>query len=375
MLVAVLLGVVLPATCAGQEQTPFDAEPEAAVPRRDDLERRRATMPTAPTQRVSISGGLLGTVQWIANDERARPSLLGAGSLDVNVIVRPAETVRLFMDAEGLIGPGPDQELGTLSRLNTDAERLEGRQKRLIIRELFLRMTWLDERVRFSIGKLDVGHYFDRNFFAEDETTQFLDQALINNPMLKPPPNGPGAAVRISVGDWRYALGVNAPDDVDGDLSGLPYIIGELGRRDIFPLRGHYRLWTRVSSVPEDRDRVTWGSGVSIDQPLTPEIGLFLRAGLSRSQGESLTSRAWSGGLSITPRWLHRPADQLGIGYTFQREPAGREELVETYYRATLAEWFSLVGNVQWLISGPNQVRGDRNRNVVIPGFRTLLLF
>jgi len=375
VLAALLLGLTLPATCAGQEEEGFGPVELVPKPSRDELNRRRPIAPTVPTNLVSINGNLLGTVQWIANDDRARPSVFGSGSLDVNVIVRPTPTIRLFLDAEGLIGPGPDQELGTLSRLQGEADRLEGRDKRVILRELYLQVSWLEERVRFSIGKLDVGDYFDRNVFAEDPVSQFLDLGLNNNPMLKAPPNGPGAALRVNVGDWRYAFGVQAPDDVDGDLSGVPFIIGELGRRDIFPLRGHYRLWARVGSVPDDRDRITWGSGVSIDQPLTPEIGIFLRAGLSRAQHESLTSHAWSFGLSITPSRLGRTADRLGIGYTFQRETAGREELVEVYYQAVLAGWFSLIANVQWLVTGPNQVTGERNRNVVIPGLRTLLLF
>lgn len=283
--------------------------------------------------------------------------------------------MRLFLDAEALGGPGPDAELGTLSRLNKDADRLEGRDGRVIVREAFLRVSWLDEHVRFSVGKLDVSHYFDRNFFAEDETTQFLDTALLNNPMLKAPPNGPGAAVRVSVADWRYAFGVHAPDDVGGDLSGRPFVIGELGRRNILPLEGHYRLWARAGSVPEDRARVTWGLGVSIDQLVAREIGIFVRAGLSRDQGEALTSYAWSGGFQVTPSWLGRPGDRLGAAFSVQRETAGREDVFETYYRASVTETLSLIASVQWLLSGPNQVTGATNRNVVIPGLRALFLF
>jgi len=340
-----------------------------------DIDRREATLPKSPTDFLVFNGALMGTLQWVANGDRAPGAVYGAGSVDLAVTVRPSETVRLFVDVEGLVGPGPDQRLGTLSRLNTDAERLEGRDKAIVVREAFLRLSWLDEHVRFSIGKLDVGHYFDRNFMAEDETTQFLDMALINNPMLKPPPNGPGAAVRTSVGDWRFAFGVHAPGDVDDDLSGLPYVIGEIGRRNIFPQRGHYRLWGRVSSVPEHRERVTWATGVSIDQVVTHEVGVFFRAGLSRSQGEDLTSHAWSTGVQITPTWLGRPHDRFGAGYSAQREPAGRERVVETYYNLALADWLFLIADVQWLISGPNQVTGGTNRNVVVPGLRALLLF
>ena len=368
LLGAALAAVVLASAATAQEADRFE-------PPRDELERRQARIAKPSSELVSINAALMSTVQWIAASNHAAGALFGAGSVDLNVTVRPREDVRLFLDAEALIGPGPDRQLGTLSRLNTDAERLEGAQKRLVIRELFLRLAWHEEHVRFSIGKLDVNHYFDRNFFAEDETTQFLDMALLNSPLLKPPPNGPGAAVRVSVGDWRYAFGVHAPGDFDGDVSGLPYVIGELGHRNVFALAGHYRLWARVSAVPEARDHVTWGVGVSIDQLVTPDLGVFLRASLARSDGQGLTSRAWSSGIQLAPTRLGRVADRFGIGYTFQHEPAGRERLVEAYYKLALADWMFFIGNVQWLISGPNQVTGGTNRNVVIPGLRGLVLF
>jgi carbohydrate-selective porin (OprB family) len=367
LLAAVVFTLARPETTA--------AQPLPVSGRADELDRRQLALPTSRADFLSINGSLLGTLQWIANGDRASSSAFGAGSVDLNVIVRPTDTIRLFLDAEALAGPGPDARLGTLSRVNTDAERLAGRDRTLIVRELFLRITWLDEHIRFSIGKLDVGHYFDRNFLAEDETSQFLDNALINNPVLRPPPNGPGAALRVSIEDWRLAFGVHAPGDVDDDLSGLPYLIGELGRRNIFAQRGHYRLWARVSSVPEQRERVTWATGVSIDQLVTADVGLFLRAGLSRSQGENLTSHAWSAGVQVTPAWLGRPRDRFGAGYSFQRESAGSERLVETYYNLALADWLFVIADLQWVISGPNTVSGGTNRNVVIPGVRALVLF
>jgi high affinity Mn2+ porin len=365
---ALALAVATPAF--GQESPP-------APPVGEDLDRRQPPLPRAEpeTGLVSISGTLRGAAQWLASAATAQGAVFGAGSLDLNAVVRPSDWARVFVDLEGLAGPGPDRVLGTLSRLNLDADRTEGREMKLVLREAWLRLAFQEGRVRFSIGKLDVTHYFDRNFFAEDETVQFLDTALLNDPMLKSPPNGPGAALRVSVGDWRYALGVHAPDDFDGDLSGMPYVIGELGRRNIVPLRGHYRLWARVGSVPEDRERVTWGTGLSVDQLVTADVGVFVRAGLSRSEGEDLTSRAWSTGVQVTPTWLDRGKDRFGVGYGFQREPAGREEVVETYYTLVLADWLSMTADLQWVVSGPNQVSGRRNRDVVIPGLRAVYQF
>src|SRR5438445_3649098 len=253
-----LLGLLVAAhaTCAAQEPTEASAVPK------DGLERRQALPPSPAT--VSINGALRGGVQWILDPPRGRDDPFGFGALDAVLSLRPSPNITALVDVEALAGPGPDQVLGTLSRVNAESERLqEDHDKRLWLREAWLRFQFLEGHVRFNIGKLDVTHYFDRNFFAEDETRQFLAGALLGDPMLRPPSNGPGASLRISQGDWRYALGVHGPGDFNEDLSGLPYVIFELGRRDILPLSGHYRWWTRVGSVPERRKAVTVGTGVN----------------------------------------------------------------------------------------------------------------
>lgn len=114
---------------------------------------------------------------------------------------------------------------------------------------------------------------------------------------------------------------------------------------------------------------------MGVDQLVTPTVGVFFRGGLSWSQGEKLTSHAWSAGLQLTPAWLGRGKDAYGIGYSEQHGPAGRERMVETYYRLALADWLFLIANVQWVVSGPNQVSGGVNRNVVVPGLRALVSF
>ena len=76
--------------------------------------------------------------------------------------------------------------------MNTDAETLGGQDEKLTAREVWLGLRFINDRLDFFVGKLDSTNYFDRNVFANDETSQFLNAALVNNPMLKQPPNGPG---------------------------------------------------------------------------------------------------------------------------------------------------------------------------------------
>ena len=376
LLLVSVAALAAPALGAAQETTKDAQEAEPESPARAALERRQTLPPPGPIPPAfSVNGALRGGVQWIVNPARAKDDVFGFGAFDLVLIGRPTPNVTLLADVEAIVGPGPDAALGSLSRVNQDAERLAGGDTRVFLREAWIRLQSADASIRFNVGKLDVQHYFDRNFFAEDETRQFLSAALSGNPMLAQPPNGPGTSLRISQDDWRYAFGVHAPGDVDDDLSGLPYVIAELGRRRIFSFAGHYRWWARVGSVPERRDDVTWGTGISVDQLVAAGTGVFVRAGLARREGESLTSHAWSAGVQHTPSWLGRAKDLMGAGYSFVRQPEGREHVAEVYYNVSLADCCAVIANVEWIVSGPNQVSGRRNRDVVVPGLRALILF
>src|SRR5207245_6310907 len=176
---------------------------------------------------------------WIVNPARAKDDVFGFGAFDLVLIGRPTPNVTLLADVEAIVGPGPDAALGSLSRVNQDAERLAGGDTRVFLREAWIRLQSADASIRFNVGKLDVQHYFDRNFFAEDETRQFLSAALSGNPMLAQPPNGPGTSLRISQDDGRYAFAVRAPADADDDLAALPYAIAALARRRRASFPGH----------------------------------------------------------------------------------------------------------------------------------------
>jgi hypothetical protein len=229
--------------------------------------------------------------------------------------------------------------------------------------------------LRLHGGKLDAPKFYDRNLFAEDETRQFLVNAFVNNPMLAPPPNSPGVNAQLTFGNWRYSVGAHALEEIDGDLSGLPFIAGEIARGEVFAAPGTYRWWARVSAVPDRRDDLTWGTGVSVDQIVVAGTGVFLRAGLSRTEGERLTSHAVSVGLQHAPTWIGRSRDTIGIAYGFQRTVEGGEHIAETYYHANVRDCCALIANVEWIFKGPNGVSGGRNRDVIVPGVRALIQF
>ena len=107
--------MVLPADVWGQE---WIVAPSPSP----DRDERAPRIAKPPEDLFSINGAFLGALQWIAKSDDAQGSVFGGSSLGVTVTVRPTHSTRIFLDLQGVIGPGPDQELGTLSRVNKRAD-------------------------------------------------------------------------------------------------------------------------------------------------------------------------------------------------------------------------------------------------------------
>jgi hypothetical protein len=350
---------------------------KSSVARRESIgEKIEAALQDVEAKKVTIGGAARGGVQQVINGRDGQNKLFGEGSFDLTFLYRPMVRTTLFVDVEAIGGPGPDRRLGSLSRVNADAETLGGQDEKLTVREAWLGLRFVRDRLDLFVGKLDPTNYFDRNVFANDETTQFLNAALVNNPMLKQPPNGPGVVTRWDAGrDLAFSLGVHAPNDLGKDLAGGPYVIGEIDVHSARLIDGNYRLWARASTLPSDHRRQTWAAGVSLDQRLTPQLGAFGRAGFSLIEGTSRTFYAASAGLQWTGPLWDRPRDRLGVGYSYQRDVPGIEQVAEAYYNMFLTDHLAVIGNVEWLITGPNQVTQKTNRDVIIPGVRATVGF
>jgi hypothetical protein len=350
---------------------------QSSVARRESIgEKIEAAIQDADARKVAINGSARGAIQQVANGKEGQNQLFGQGAVDLTLLYHPMARTTLFIDFEAIAGPGPDKKLGSLSRVNADAETLGDQDEKLTVREGWLWLQFLNDRLDFFIGKLDLTNYFDRNAFANDETTQFLNAALVNNPMLKQPANGAAVTLRWDAGrDLGFSLGGQSTHDLDEDLWSEPFVIGEIDYHSTFLIEGNYRLWVRVSSLADNQTQQMYGGGISIDQLLTPQFGVFVRAGVNQIESISRTFFATSGGLRwLGPLWT-RPRDRVGVGYSFQREVQGDEQVMEVYYNLFLTDFLSVIGNVEWLIHGPNQVSGGANNNVVIPGIRAVVVF
>ena len=189
-----------------------------------------------------------------------------------------AQNTLFFADIVGLSGAPPDSEIGTLTLLNGYTARLV-EQNSLNLREAWLRTEVFKNRLAITAGRLDLTNYFDANAFSNDESTQFLSDALVNNQMLGLTSNGTGVAAEYDPKNgFRLKFGLQQSNDEATNLSDSLFTLSEVGYTFTpFALpEGTYRVWFRTDNTADD---TLTAVGLSLDQKLTNAFGLFARYG------------------------------------------------------------------------------------------------
>jgi hypothetical protein len=352
-----------------QERTAFQKFKFAR--RQAIADRIGAAMEEEFGRRVQIGFSMTGSTQyvyhetgrsWVDPDTGAvmgkdtKERGYGVASADLLFLGRPATYVTMFMDVEAIGGAGPDEEFGTRAGLNADAGSLQSSDgvDRLQVREAWLQADHPDKLFALAAGKIDLTNYFDANAVANDETTQFLTSALVNNPALEQPVNGPGAVLTWNTfRDAYVSVASQSADDSGSRITDDAFSIGEVGYRStlLWGRPGHIRLWGRYAGGVKHSPK---GSGVSLDQMVTSRLTWFGRAGVAEKDHREDID-AWSTGFEWKGPLPARPRDRLGVGFTLQkadladRNARARDELLESYYSFHISEQMSASLHNQWL--------------------------
>ena len=140
-----------------------------------------------------------------------------------------AQNTLFFADIVGLSGAPPDAEIPTLTLINGYTARLVA-QNELNLREAWLRTEVFGNRLALTAGRLDLTNYFDANAFANDESTQFISDALVNNQMLGLAVNGTGVAAEFDAKNgFRLKFGFQQSNTDATNLSDSMFTLSEVG--------------------------------------------------------------------------------------------------------------------------------------------------
>jgi high affinity Mn2+ porin len=204
-------------------------------------------------------------------------------------------------------------------------------------------------RLVFTVGKFAITDVFDTNKYAHDPKRDFMNWALIDTGSLDYAGDAwgltYGAAVEWYQGDWTLRGGVfdlsTVPGSTDLDTSFQQFQwVGEIERR--YELWGHpgklavtgFLSRGRMGSFQDaiDLAQITGGpaniaavrkyqsrTGVSmnLEQEITPELGVFARAGVADGDVEPFDvtdiDRTVAAGLSLKSKQWGRPDDTFGL--------------------------------------------------------------
>ncbi|UCD48595.1 MAG: carbohydrate porin [Phycisphaerales bacterium] len=281
-------------------------------------------------------------------------------------------------DVGGIDAPA----VGNYFGVNADA--IEGEWGELS--ELWFEQALFDRTLLFRFGKIDLaGGFecrgceaaFDGNKYANDETTQFLNGALVNNPTIPFPDRTLGLALFGSPAEaWHLGLAVAARDDEDtswGSANDGVFAILEgtfLPRYEwVGPMaEGQYRAGVWYSA---DRNNDAVGGDqrgvyLSASQPVwcregnsedSRALSLFARAGWTDGPGAELAD-FWSFGAQYQGLWNPDGSDVLGIGLARGNfvhasdpdAPVGSETVWELYYNMPITSEIVLSPSVQYII-------------------------
>ncbi len=299
-------------------------------------------------------------------DTPADGSTYQLASTDIYFTAGLAQNTLFFADIVSLSGTPQDADDDEVAQTNGYGARLV-QQNDLSLREAWLMTEFWDQKLSLTIGRVDLTNYFDSNAAANDETTQFLSDALVNNPALGLSENGAGMAlVYDPKGTFALKVGYQQSTDAATNLSDSLYQLVEMDyRANPFHMgEGHYRVWYRKDNTGNSLNAY----GISFDQKLTASTTVFTRYGANDVDGDSEEDIHYSAGVQFNNGAGFNPGDAWGIGYAASDlANKDEEQLLESYYNLRIAEKLQLSFHLAYLAE---KTAGKETISYVVPGTR-----
>jgi len=341
----------------------------------------------------------------------------GSYDLELNVDMEKLAGLKggqVYALAEGGWSGGiDDSSVGSFFGANADAFG----DYAIALTQLYYEQALLNDRVRFRIGKIDLtGGFecrgcvasFDGNAFANDETFQFLNGALVNNPTIPFPDYGLGAVLYVEPVDGFYLSAGGADAQADFRETGFNttfhredqfFSIYEAGATPRLPsangwLQGAYRVGFWLDGVPRARfkdgrtrsddagfylsfDQMLYREkeGADVDDLSAQGLGAFARYGLTDGDVNEVRT-FWSAGLQYRGPLPGRDEDILAFGAAqgcLSKEAAFRashETAMEVYYSIRVTGWLRISPSAQYVFNA-----GGDGSDAVVVGMRAQMAF
>lgn len=311
-------------------------------------------------------------------------------------------------------GSAAESRLNLFSNVNRDSNETNSNMK---VTELWYEHNLFNKQFTVTAGKIDPENYLDQNVYAHDETTQFLGRIFRSSPAVEwPNDNTLGASIAIAPEVMSYlvlsASYLNANDSWS-DVFSKPFASAQL---TFTPAKvfgydekmwgGNYRIYwwyngldhqkyvAQGESPADDAKNKNTGFGLSFDQMITDNFGVFTRFAwqrpdivtVSESMDSAPVEAAWSAGIQINGKLWKREDDVLAcaVGQAIPSKAckdAGNggapEGHFEAYYKIKVTKNLALSPDIQyiWNPHGIDQSYQGYEHSIFVYGMRGQLDF
>lgn len=299
-------------------------------------------------QKFTLQGDLTGVYQWLIHekgsfDDKDRGSLAFDGRLSFKPTEKDEFSLRAsFACGNGLKDVSPFALSPNADDLQDDLKDINGRG-RDYLQELWYARSFglLGTKGRIFLGILSASSFIDDNRFANDELGQFMNEALVNNPLANLPNYDYGLAFELEKEPFNFKLVGMLSQTPEHELSKFNkkeylYLAAQVG----FGLKttfgeGNYRLYAfctdrKFPDWKDEKKKPLMGIGISIDQDLVKEkLGAFFRLGYQDAGARVDYKTMVSLGIDYKFKTLGRGLGG-GLGWAYLRAPSRHEELKYT---------------------------------------------
>jgi hypothetical protein len=321
-----------------------------------------------------------------------------SGLFDLNIskeFENNGEIALHFKDGEGeCLETGTD--LSTYANVNASADFTKSI-------ELFYKHSWFDNKLTANFGKFDLWRFFAGNKLADDASSQFVTAAFGTDKLIDSGSCGPSLRLGLALCkeiDIDYAYFTPSFRHIDKNAKKGINII----QANFKPFEnGNYRLYAWQDNADHytfagNKASKSYGAGISADQAVSEDLGLFARFGYKYHSVGTYTSEKekqfsmplsamWNFGMQIKGSKWSRENDTIGIalGQIFGSSKAkghmpqcpnykdSPETHMELYYRFVPFDHFAFTPAVQYII---NPAGGNiSSKNPLVFGIRATFHF
>lgn len=320
---------------------------------------------------LSVGGAAAaaGQCQILTQSGGASDACRGALPVQPELSIRPTKQDEVYVKLGFAAGNG----LNTVSNfslaswaadLNDDVEDINGRWDYLL--NAWYKHTFMlppgtvvppGTTLGFTGGIIDATDYLDDNAYANDEYTQFMNEAFVNGFNSFLPSYDVGAALELDMKPWSVRVAyMNIGENDDGNNTN--FLGGQVGYTLKSSLgEGTYRALVAGASKDFLNAEGTakeghLAFGLSFDQQIGETFGAFLRMGWQDQDAAVSYEAIYSGGLNILGTPWRRPKDNIGMAYGFLdggNLDVRWSHVAEIYYRFEFNENFALTADTQYM--------------------------